>query len=222
MRVSILLATLVVVFSPGIGLTQEWIEYANLTDQFTINFAGDPEITETTYLSEYRALLPARVYTANYGPNRYSVTVVDYTDAERLLRERDSRTRGDDLPGDILGAVDYAAWNIRKRGGELTYDSWAAYDRIAGHQLHITNGDQTRTYAGIFRHVRRLYIVEATVSINSPPPVLFQQSLGILDVEGRRIRYEFYSDDNGEIQKNRVETGERWVGDPPSLTLHPR
>ena len=57
MRVSILFATLVVVFSPGIGLTQEWIEYANLTDQFTINFAGAPEITETTYLSEYLSLI---------------------------------------------------------------------------------------------------------------------------------------------------------------------
>jgi len=218
MLVRQLLAAFVILLLPGYGSTQEWIEYANLTDQFTINFAGEPEIMETIYLSEYRALLPARVYRANYGPSRYSVTVVDYTDAERLLGERDQRTRGDDLPGDILGAVAYAAWNIRNRGGEVTHDSWAAYDRIAGHQLQVTNEDQTRTYAAIFRQLRRVYILEATVPVSYPPPVLFQQSLGILDSEGKRVRYEFYSDEDGEIQKRRLETRERWSGAPPRLT----
>ena len=42
-------------------------------------------------------------------------------------------------------AVDYAAWNIRKRGGEITYDAWTNVDRIAGHMLQITNTDQSRT-----------------------------------------------------------------------------
>jgi len=222
MRVSRLLAVLLIIFPPGYSAAQEWIEYANLVDQFAVNLPAEPEITETTYLSEYRALLPARIYTASYGSSDYSVTVVDYTDAERLLADRDQRTRGDDLPGDILGAVAYAAWNIRNRGGELTYDSWAAYDRIGGHQLQITNDDQTRTYAGIFRHIRRVYILEATVPAGYPPPVLFQQSLVILDEEGRRIRYEFYSDANGEIQRRSVETRERWSGDPPRLIETPR
>ena len=147
--------------------------------------------------------------------------MVDYTETERLLAERSERTgerlRGDDVPGDILGAVAYAAWNIRKQGGEVTYDSWAHYDRIYGHQLQITNPDRSRTYAGIFFHARRLYILEATVPPGSPPPGLFQQSLNILDEDGWRVRYNFEIDENGEIHRIRTEPRERWSGDPPRV-----
>ena len=39
-------------------------------------------------------------------------------------------------------------------------------------------------------HENRLYILEGTVSAGSPPPGLFQQSLGFLDKEGIRVRYD--------------------------------
>ena len=198
---------------------QGWIQYANLEDRFAVNFPAEPEITETTYLSEYRGIMPARVYTANRGESRYSVTVVDYTETERLLAERAERTgerlRPDDAPGDILGSVAYAAWNIRRRGGEVTYDSWAHYDRIPGHLLQVTNADESRTYAGIFLHARRLYIVEATVPPGSPPPGLFQQSLNILDEQGRRIRYRYEIDEDGEIHFVREAPREQLAGEPP-------
>lgn len=198
---------------------QGWIQYANLADRFAVNFPAEPEITETTYLSEYRGIMPARVYTANRGESRYTVTVVDYTETERLLAERAERTgerlRGDDVPGDILGSIDYAAWNIRKRGGEVTYDSWAHYDRIPGHLLQVTNTDTSRTYAGIFLHARRLYILEATVPPGSPPPGLFQQSLNILDEQGRRIRYRFEIDEQGEIHRIREAPREQLAGEVP-------
>jgi hypothetical protein len=38
-------------------------------------------------------------------------------------------------------------------------------------------------------HRNRLYIFEGTVTASSPPPGLFQQSLGWIDKDGRRIRY---------------------------------
>ena len=167
MRLLKLLIVMPIVLPWGPSLAQGWIQYANLADRFAVNFPAEPEITETTYLSDYRGIMPARVYEANRGESRYSVTVVDYTETERLLAERAERTgerlRGDDVPGDVLGSIAYAAWNIRQRGGEVTYDSWAHYDRIPGHQLQITNADDSRTYAGIFLHTRRLYILEATV-----------------------------------------------------------
>lgn len=218
MRLLNFLALIPLALPCGQSLAQGWIQYANLQDRFAVNFPAEPEITETTYLSEYRGIMPARVYTSNRGENLYSVTVVDYTETERLLAERAERTgerlRGDDVPGDILGSIDYAAWNIRKRGGEVTYDSWAHYDRIPGHLLQITNADASRTFAGVFLHARRLYILEATVPPGSPPPGLFQQSLNILDEQGRRVRYSFEIDEQGEIHRIREAPREQLAGEP--------
>jgi hypothetical protein len=39
-------------------------------------------------------------------------------------------------------------------------------------------------------HENRLYILDATVPANVPPPALFQQNLGFLDRDGRRVRYD--------------------------------
>ena len=71
----------------------------------------------------------------------------------------------------------------------MTYDGWTDNDKIEGHQLQITNPDQSRSFVAIFLHASRLYILEGTVPQGHPPPGLFQQSLRILDAEGRRIRY---------------------------------
>jgi hypothetical protein len=77
-------------------------------------------------------------------------------------------------------------------------------------------------FAAIFLNIRRLYIVEATVPRGYPPPGLFQQSLGMLDANGARMRFEYYVGDDGEMLKRPVQTYERWSGDPPTLTVLPR
>ena len=41
-------------------------------------FPGQPKVTTTTWKSEFDYMLPARVYSAEKGRERYSVTVVDY------------------------------------------------------------------------------------------------------------------------------------------------
>lgn len=189
---------------------QEWTKYVSFEDRFIANFPGEPEIEAMTYQSEYGATLPARIHRVDDGIGQYSVTVVDYTDVERRLRERPGQTfRGDDLTADVLGSVAFAATQMRGRGGDVTYDAWAAIDRIAGHQLQITNSDQSRTFAGIYLHDSRLYIVEATVPEGWPPPGHFQQSIGILDADGKRVRYELDVDGN----RKRVPTSYEWAGD---------
>lgn len=181
MRLVRLVAAALVLFASGPSFAQGWIEYVSRADFFSVNFPGEPQVQNITYPSEYDAIFPARVYTYADGPNRYSVTVVDYTGADVTV---------------VQGSIAYAAWNFRKRGGEVTYDAFAQVDRIEGHQLQITNGDKSRTFVAIHLHARRLYILEATVPQGSPPPGQFQQSLVILDEEGKRIRYGLDADGN--------------------------
>ncbi len=190
----------IVLCFPGLCIGQEWIRYIDQTERFTVNFPGEPVVEEISYLSEYGVEFPARVYTADAPPSRYSLTVVDFTETERLHRERSERTGiavySQEAISDVLGSIAYEAWNIRKRSHETTYDAFHDVDRIAGRQLHIANADQSRKFVGIYLHASRRYILEATVPRGSPPPGHFQQSLGIFDEEGKRVRYDVDVDGN--------------------------
>ena len=162
------------------AFAQGWIEYRNQAERFGVTLPGQPAIEEITYTSWQGVTLPGRVYTVEDGPARYSVTVVNYAS-------------NDDVT-DVNGSVAHEAWKIRRRGGEVTFDAYAVADYIEGHELYITNADESRTFVGIFLHAKRLYILEATVSRGELPPLLFQQSLQILDEKGARIRYEMNAD----------------------------
>ena len=175
---------------------QRWDEFRSEEDRFAIEFPpGGPEIREIDYESEYGAVFPARAYLAESRGGRYSVTVVDFTDAREIHAQRTNKTNADDgslyWAVDVLGSIAYAAWNIRRRGGEITYDAFHYIQRVAGHQLQITNADASRTFAGIYLHESRLYIAEATVPRGSPPPIMFQQSLVLFDEDGNTFNYEY-------------------------------
>ena len=189
----ILAASALLLSSPSIG--QGWIEYVSIADRFTMYVPGEPDVRNISYASEYGVVFPARMYSYEDGPSRYSVTVVDYADSEGIHSERSNKTSADDgslyWAVDVLGSIAYAAWNIRKRGGEVTHDAWHYIQRVEGHQLQVTNADRSRTYAGIYLHETRLYILEATVPPGSPPPIIFQQSLSLLDDEGNTFNYEY-------------------------------
>ena len=173
------------------AFAQNWIEYRDLEERFQVNLPGQPAIEEITYTSWQGATLPARVYTVEDGPGRYSVTVVDYSSDENVT--------------DVLGSIAHEAWKIRRRGGEITHDAYAQTDRIAGHEIYITNADESRTIVRLFLHAKRLYILEATVPRGAPPPLLFPQSLQILDEKGDRIRYTVDADGQRiERRRNRA------------------
>ena len=73
---------------------------------------------------------------------------------------------------------------------------------MAGQELQITNNaDQSRTFASIYMHDNRLIILEATVPRNYPPPTIFQQSLGWLDENGTRIRYNNINHNEPDVPK---------------------
>ncbi len=188
----------------GSLLAQEWVEFASREDRFTCLFPTQPKITETTYLSQHEANLPARSYSAAQGQSKYSIMVVDYNQAQRILTEKAKSCPAGAEPclggpgdeghwrSDIRGAIDWATWQFLKRDAKVTSFVWAAVDQVEGRQLQLTNSDKSRTFAGIFMHQNKLYIEEGTVPPGYPEPALFQQSLGWLDENGIGLRYTSY------------------------------
>lgn len=168
-------------FLPAVSAAQGWIEYVDLEQRFRINLPHEPEIEDTTFLGEYGDYLPVRVYTASDAFGDYTVKVIDYRNAG-VTENRAS--------------IAYQALQYRRRGGEVTHDAYAQIDRIEGHQLQITNADQSRTFVAIHLHRGRLYVVEATAPAGAPPPGLVQQSLVLLDEYGNHVRYELDADGN--------------------------
>lgn len=194
-------ATLILLLS-GPSLAQ-WIEYPNVEEGFFVNFPGEPAAEEITWASEYGANLPARVYSVETDRGRYSVTVVDYREAERIHTERaadcpegaETCLGGTASTGvgywrvDMQGSMVYGASQILQRDADVTHFMWNFTDLVEGLQLQLTNPDRSRTFASLYLHADRLYILEATTPEGVRGAELFQQSLAFLDDEGNRMRY---------------------------------
>ena len=194
MRLSAVLFAAMTVLWSSTGIAQGWFEYVSRDDRFGVNFPSEPQIESFEYTSEFDAIFPARVYRADRGSDQFSVTVVDFTDAQRIhaaMNKTEAASGSNVWINDQRASVARAARQLRQRGGEVTYDAWSHIDLVEGHQLQISNEDGTRTYAGMYYNgdSRRLYVLEATVSRRSPPAGQFQQSLRFLDEDGNRVRY---------------------------------
>ena len=194
--ISLIAAVLVVAFvRPALG--QEWVEYESRVDRFMIPAPGQPKIETIVWESEYGAKFPGRVYRWEQGRNRYSLTVVDYSDAERIHAAL-NHVAYQGGPGywtiDIMASIDYAAAKYRQKPGvKVTYDAWHYIERVTGHELQLTNPDDSRSYVGIYLHENRLYILDGTAPSSEAPPIIFQQSFSFLDAEGKPVQYrEFY------------------------------
>jgi hypothetical protein len=191
---------------PRFAASQEWELYTSLQDGFKVNFPGRPKVTETTWQSQLDYVLPARIYSAERGLERYTLTVADYGSIEQLGIER-SRTcppgnencRANAPPAlgagyalhDERGAIVYATFKLLQRDATLNYLAWEWQDMVEGHLLQLTsNADKSRTFAWIAMHAHKLYILEGTVPAGYPEPGLFQQSMGWIDKAGNGIRYQ--------------------------------
>lgn len=201
------IAAAMVVSLSTAALAQEWTEFVSREDGFSTNFPGSPTLTKSTYRSQFGADLPARVYSAALGRSRYSITVVDYRSIEKILTEKAkscpagaetclgganarSSTGAGYWKADYAGALVYATRQFMKRDAAITEFIWTNIDLVEGYLLHLTNKDQSRTYALVLMHADRLYLSEATVPAGDPEPGLFQQALGFVDANGESIRYQ--------------------------------
>ena len=142
----------------------------------------------------YGAKFPGNVYRWNQGPDRYTVTVVDFSDAERIH----AAIKHEAYVGgvgywviDIAASVAHAARLYREKPGvKVTYDAFHYVNLITGHMLQLTHPDASRSYVAIYLHENRLYVLDATVAKGQPPPLIFQQSFAMLGPDGNSIRYQ--------------------------------
>lgn len=181
------------------AIAQRWASYASSTDGFRIMSPGEFAIEEIDFETEYGIVVPAKIFSHENDAGRYSVTVVDYRDAQRLHDERLREIGGIYQPiyaqVDVRGSIAYVAKKIRDRASKIDYDAYHYIGRIEGHQLQTTNPDQTRTFAGLYLYQSRLYVIEATVSPNIAPPGMFQQSLEFIDEDEAVISFRNFPED---------------------------
>ena len=163
----------------GSASAQGWIEYVNTDDLFAVNFPGEPTVEEFIYVSEYKSPLPARRYVAEDSSGRYQVTVIEFFTTIRPPGRHGVEMRG---------SMAYAAHQLRQTG-EVTYDAYGEIQVIPGHQLQITLPDGRRNFVQIHYLDHRLYITEAVVPGNFPPPAHFQASITFIDANGEEIRF---------------------------------
>ncbi len=184
----------------------EWDEFASKEDGFSVNFPGQPMVEDTTWTTQYRYSAPTRIYRATRGQERYSVTVVDYRTLEQQGLERAKQCppgaepcRGNQVGSlgagywrmDVRGALTYATLKFIQRDAKVTDLNWQIQELVEGVHIQLTNSaDQSRTFGYMTMHDNRLYIFEGTVPKGQPEPALFQGSVGFVDKEGNRIRYQ--------------------------------
>ena len=82
MHIAAILFSLLLLMPRAAAAQVEWQVYVNQQDSFTVNFPGQPKIAELTWRSQLGYTLPGRVYSAEKGRERFSVTVVDYRPLE--------------------------------------------------------------------------------------------------------------------------------------------
>ena len=182
----------------------EWTEIVSQEERLSFNIPGTPTITHVMWPSQYGAVLPARVYTVERGPSRYTATIVDYNPIERLLveRSRSCPAAANTCQGiadwgigywktDIRGALFYAIAKYLERDAKMTSLIWNGVALVQGVEMRLTNNpDQSRTFSSIYMHENRLVILEGTVPRGDPPPVAFNESLNWLDENGQPVRYQ--------------------------------
>lgn len=173
MRFVILSSVVAALLLPGSAHAQEWIDFEDRAWGFSINFPHEPKMEQIDYKTFFGQTVPARVYSAERGSGRYSLTVVYFSGA----------------PTDSHTAVSYAAEAIRDKG-EVTYFAFDSLDGIPGQMISATQSDGRLIQASVYFVDQRLYIAEGSVAAGSAAPSQFHQSIRIVDPEGNPIVLE--------------------------------
>jgi hypothetical protein len=167
-------------------------DYVNKDDLFSVSVPCKFTVKDIVWATEYDSKVPGHVYGCKDGANEYEMSVINYTDIEKI---RAAQEHTDAATGvvyakiDLFASVDYACTRLRNEAAKVTYDAWHYMNLIPGHELQYTLPDGRRVYAAAYLHEYRLYIMKATIPAKGIPPLLYTQSFSAVRPDGTAIRY---------------------------------
>ena len=112
--------------------------------------ADQPVVREIPYPTEFGITLSARAYTVQDGPNRYSITVVDYSPGQQIHADRAKECKGypdtctNRWMNDLRGALDYAVSSYLQRDSKVTYYAFADSDEFARRAVAVLDSASVR------------------------------------------------------------------------------
>jgi hypothetical protein len=168
-------------------------DYVNKDDLFSVSVPCKFTVRNIVWATEYDSTVPGHVYSCKDGDNEYEMSVINYTDIEKIRAAQehtDAATGGAYAKIDLHASIDYACTRLRNEAAKVTYDAWRYMNLIPGHELQYTLPDGRRVYADAYLHEYRLYIMKATVPAKGIPPLLYTQSFSAVRPDGTPIRYQ--------------------------------
>lgn len=148
------------------------IYYANCQYGIAVIFPGQskqPQTRDIGYtIPFYANNRSAREFYIERGGNRYSVTVVDFSDGPRSDEE----------------IVEQAAAELRKTG-EVRFQAFADYDPgMPGRQLNIFKPNNRQLRASIYMAYHKMVITQADAVVGDNDGIIFEQSIVLVDNQG--------------------------------------
>ncbi len=195
-----LIALSTLVLASSSVFAQRWELFSSEEDAFRLMAPSGfgSTVEEVDFVTEYEIVVPSRVYSIEDDTGIYTLTVVDYRDSQRLHDERIEATDGAYISiygqVEVRASVAFAAKKIRERAESIQYDAYHYIAHVDGHQLQTTNPDGTRTFAAIYLHRSKLYVIEAVVIASTPRGGMFQQTFDFVGHDGNRIWYDEFRD----------------------------
>jgi glyoxylase-like metal-dependent hydrolase (beta-lactamase superfamily II) len=160
--------------------------FASCQYRFIAIFPETPKGRDITYTNGGRTV-PARQFYVEQGENRYSVTIADFTNGGPAIDEE---------------IVENAATAIRQRGEVKLQFPEDYTPGIPGRQLNVFDADGRQHRASIYMADHRLVITETYAEPSDFTAIQFEQSVGLLDGNGRDINNagkQRYACDNKQV-----------------------
>jgi hypothetical protein len=166
-----ILATVLLLASAPV-FAQGWSEYRNTEEGFLVNMPGEPRAETIRYTTESGASVPARLFFAAEGINRYTMTVVNLTSSA--------------VDDDGTKAMAHEAAMLRQRG-RIRFENPTTLDGVYGHQLSMIEPDGRRVLIQLYYYNHKLYIAEGNTAPDAFEAALFQTSVAMIHPDGRIV-----------------------------------
>jgi hypothetical protein len=162
----------VLLFASAPVLAQGWSEYRNTEEGFLVNMPGEPRAETIRYTTESGASVPARLFFAAEGMNRYTMTVVNLASSA--------------VDDDGTRAMTHEAAMLRQRG-RIRFENPTTLDGVFGHQLSMIEPDGRRVLIQLYYYNHKLYIAEGNTAPGEFEAALFQTSVAMIHPDGRIV-----------------------------------